>query len=165
VIRKWERRVVLSAEYGVKALCASLARLIAATPADKDVSRLHAWVGGTSAVALQANAAEVVSTVGPGSFIVTLPRGEAFTRSVLGLTASGARLLDVAGNDEIALTAVVRSGAADEPPPAGRLLASDPLLTEPSARRLTLRTPLAKLAEVAAWLQGRGAAVELLYDY
>jgi hypothetical protein len=170
VLRKWERRVVLSAEYGVKSLCASLARLIATTPADKDTARLHAWVGNTTAAALQANGAEMVSTVGPGSFIVTLPRGDAFTRSVVGLVGGGARVLDVAGNDEIALTAIVRqpgveAGGEADAPPAGRVLATDPLLTDPSARRLTVRAPLARLADLSAWLQRRGAVLERLYDY
>ena len=170
VIRKWERRAVLSLEYGVKALCASAARLLAATPPDKDTARLHAWVGGATPAMLQANGAEIVSTVGPGSFIVTLPRGDAFTRSLVGLIGGGVKLLDVAGNDEIALTAIVRqpapgSAAAEEAPPAGRVLASDALLTEPAARRLTLRAPLARLADMAAWLQRRGAVLERLYDY
>ena len=79
------------------------------------------------------------------------------------------KVLDVAGNDEIALTAIVRAGggpaAAEEAPPAGRVLASDALLTEPSARRLTVRAPLARLAEMSTWLQRRGAVLERLYDY
>ena len=112
VIRKWERRVVLSAEFGVKALCASAARLLADAPGDKDTARLHAWVGGATPALLQANGVELVSTVGPGSFIVTLPRGDAFTRSVAGLIGGGARVLDVAGNDEIALTAIVKAPIA-----------------------------------------------------
>jgi hypothetical protein len=171
VLRKWERRVALSAEYGVKAICASAARLLAATPSDNDTARLHAWVGGATPAVLQANGVEIVSTVGPGSFIVTLPRGDAFTRSLAGLIGGGVKVLDVAGNDEIALTAIVRpaptgaAAAVDEAPPAGRVLSSDPLLTEPSARRLTLRTPLARLADVTAWLQRHGAAVEQFYDY
>jgi hypothetical protein len=150
----------------VKATCAAGARLIAATPADKDTARLHAWVGGTTAATLQAQGAEVVSTVGPGSFIVTLPRGDAFTRAAVGLVGAGAKLLDVAGNDEIALTAIVRQPVAmTDVPPAGRVLAADRLLTEPAASRLTLRTPLARLADVLAWLSQRGAVVEQLYDY
>ena len=169
VIRKWERRAVLSLEYGVKALCASAARLVAATPPDKDTARLYAWVGGATPAVLQANGAEIVSTVGPGSFIVTLPRGDAFTRSLVGLIGGGVKVLDVAGNDEIALTAIVRPAAgaatAEDAPPAGRVLASDALLTEPAARRLTLRAPLARLAEMATWLQRRGSVLEQLYDY
>jgi hypothetical protein len=166
VVRKWERRAALSVEYGVKATVAAVARLIAATPADKDTERLHAWVGTTTAAALQANGAEIVRTVGPGSFIVTLPRGEAFTRAVVGLVGSGARLLDVAGNDEIALTAVVRQALpAGDGPPAGRLLAADPLLTEPTATRLTIRVPLVRLRDVLDWLLARRAVVEQLYDY
>jgi hypothetical protein len=171
VLRKWERRVALSAEYGVKAICASAARLLAATPSDKDTARLHAWVGGATPAVLQANGVEIVSTVGPGSFIVTLPRGDAFTRSLSGLVGGGVKILDVAGNDEIALTAIVRpapagaAAAVDEAPPAGRVLSSVPLLTEPSARRLTVRTPLARLADVTAWLQRQSAAIEQIYDY
>jgi hypothetical protein len=168
VLRKWERRVALSVEYGVKALCASAARLLAATPADKDTARLHAWVGNATPAVLQANGAETITTVGPGSFIVTLPRGDAFTRSLAGLIGGGVKVLDVAGNDEIALTAIVRQpagSAPDEAPPAGRVLSADPLLTEPSARRLTLRAPLARLADTLAWLQRRGAVLEQLYDY
>jgi hypothetical protein len=55
-------------------------------------------------------------------------------------------------------------GSTDAPP-AGRVLATDPLLTEPAASRLTLRLPLARLADVLAWLSARGAVVEQLYDY
>jgi hypothetical protein len=115
---------------------------------------------------LRAHGAELVSTVGPDSFHVTLPRGEAFTRSILGLAAAGARILDVAGNDEIALTAIARQPIdRTDRPPAGALLAVDPLLTDPAARRLTLRAPLPQLADVASWLQGRGATIEHVFDY
>jgi hypothetical protein len=165
VLRKWERRVMLTAEYGVKSLCAAGARLVAATPADKDTARLHAWVGGTTAEQLQAQGAEVVRAIGPGSFIVTLPRGDAFTRGVLGLVGGGARLLDVAGNDEIAITAIARGSVDAAGPPAGRVLASDPLLTDTAARRLTLRAPLARLGDVVQWLKGQTADVEHVYDY
>jgi hypothetical protein len=168
-LRKWERRAVLSVEYGVKAVCAWVGRLVAASPAERDVARLHAWVGGTTAAAIQANGAELVSTVGPGSYIVTLPRGDAFMRSVVGLVGSGARILDVAGNDEIVVVAVVGAGAAAAPssdqPPAGQLLASDPRLIDSGARRLTLRAPLARLGDVFAWLQARSATIEAIVDY
>ena len=165
VLRKWERRVVLSAEYGIKSFCAAVARLIAATPADKDTARLHAWIGGTTPEALQANGAEVVRAIGPGSFIVTLPRGEAFARSVVGLTGAGARVLDVAGNDEIAITAVIPDAAAAAPGPAsGQVLAVDPRLVDPGAR-LTIRVPTAKIADVFAWLHARKATIEAVLDY
>ena len=142
---------------------------MAAAPPERDVTRLHAWVGGTTPAAIQASGAELVSTVGPGSFIVTVPRGDAFMRTLVGLVGSGARVLDVAGNDEIVIVAVQRADAAAAPssdqPPAGSLLASDPRLLEPTARRLTLRAPLARLAEVFTWLQARGATIETIVDY
>jgi len=45
------------------------------------------------------------------------------------------------------------------------VLASDPRLIDPSARRLTVRVPLAKLADVFTWLQARGATIEAIVDY
>jgi hypothetical protein len=68
------------------------------------------------------------------------------------------------------LTAIVKApltgnAATEEALPAGRLMASNPLLTDPSARRLTVRAPLARLADVTAWLQRRGAVLEQIYDY
>jgi hypothetical protein len=167
VVRKWERRMVLTVEYSAKAVVASAARLVSSGPPERDVTRLQAWIGGTTAPVLQANGAELISTVGPGSFIVTLPRGDAFTRSVVGLVGTGARVLDVAGNDEIALTAVIRQAApaGGDQPPAGRVLSSDPLLTEPSARRITMRTPLGHLGDTIGWLREHGAVVEHLFDY
>ena len=168
-LRKWERRAVLSVEYGVKAAAASVDACAAPAPAERDVARLHAWVGGTTAAVLQANGAELVSTVGPGSFIVTLPRGDAFMRAIVGLVGSGARVLDVAGNDGSWSSRVTRAGAAAAPsgdrPPSGHVLASEPRLVDPSARRLTVRVPLAKLADVFAWLQARGATIETIVDY
>jgi hypothetical protein len=165
VIRKWERRAFLTAEYAVKGVSAAAGRLVAPAPADKDTARLHAWVGGTTPELLQAQGAEMVRTIGPGSYIVTLPRGDAFTRSVLGLVVGGARLLDVAGNDEIALTAIARGPVDAAGPPAGRVLASDPMLTDTAARRLTLRAPLARLADVVHWLKSQTADVEHVFDY
>jgi hypothetical protein len=168
-LRKWERRAALSVEYGVKAACAWVGRLVAAAPSERDTTRLHAWVGGTTAAAIQANGGELVSTVGPGSFIVTVPRGDAFMRTIVGLVGSGARILDVAGNDEIVIVAVTSAGdvaaPSGEQPPAGALLASDPRLIDPSGRRLTVRVPLAKLADVFAWLRTRGATIETIVDY
>jgi len=168
-LRKWERRVVLTVEFSVKSAGAWVGRLVAPAPAERDTARLHAWIGGTTPAAIQMNGAELVSTVGPGSFIVTLPRGDAFMRSIVGLVGSGARVLDVAGNDEIVLVAVTRAGGATAPsgdqPPSGHVLASDPRLIDPSARRLTVRVPLAKLADVFTWLQARGATIEAIVDY
>jgi hypothetical protein len=168
-LRKWERRAALSVEYSVEAACAWVGRLVAAAPAERDVTRLHAWVGSTTPAVIQANGAELVSTVGPGSYIVTVPRGDAFMRTVVGLVGSGARILDVAGNDEIVLVALVRAGDAAAPsgdqPPAGHVLASDPRLVDPGSRRVTLRAPLARLGDVFTWLQARGATLETIVDY
>ena len=171
VIRKWERRAVLSVEYGLKAVCVvrgPAARRDAARQGHGPAARLGRRRDARRCCRPTAPRSSRPS--GPGSFIVTLPRGDAFTRSLVGLIGGGVKVLDVAGNDEIALTAIVRQPAsgprpAEEAPPAGRVLATDALLTEPAARRLTMRAPLARLADVAAWLQRRGAVLEQLYDY
>ena len=143
VIRKWERRAALLEEMrrqGAVRVRRPAGGRDAARQGHGPPARLG-QPGATPAV-LQATAPRSSRPSGPDRSSSRC-RGDAFTRSLVGLIGGGVKVLDVAGNDEIALTAIVRpaagSAVAEEAPPAGRVLASDALLTEPAARRLTLR--------------------------
>jgi hypothetical protein len=74
------------------------------------------------------------------------------------------QFLNVAGNDEILLTAVAPR-ELKERLPAGQILSSLPMLTQPPARRLAVRVPLERLTDLIVWLRDRGVTVEHVYDY
>src|SRR4029453_13741355 len=104
-IRKWERRVVLSAEYAVKALYAGLVRVVTRYLGSAEDSGIHVLAENVSDQVLADARIRKVKAVGPRAYLLRLPRHEAFTAIVPALTRQGVRFRDIAGNQEIFLTA------------------------------------------------------------
>jgi hypothetical protein len=166
VIRKWDRRLVLTTEYGLKGLAAFIARRVASPAADdgKASSLIYAAIDHAPAAAFTDERVRQVDSLGPQSFIVSLPPREGFTETVQELQGKGVRFLSIAGNDDILLTALAPRALA-EAVPSERRVATLPLLTDPFRIRLALRVRVTALAEVLGWLSARGASVEAIYDY
>jgi hypothetical protein len=166
-IRKWDRRIVLSAEYGLKGFAAVIARLVASPAAADDgqsSTLVYAAIDHAGASALADERVREFKPLGPHSYIVSLPPREGFTEVVQLLQTKGVRFLSIAGNDDILLTALAPRALADLVP-SDRRVATLPLLTDPLRTRLALRVRITALADVLAWLASRGASVEAIYDY
>jgi hypothetical protein len=166
VLRKWERRVALTAEYGTKALYGGVIALATRGAYAPEDLTVHATVEHAEARALLAvPRVEHVRDDGGGVHVIRLPRYEAFTAAALAVLGAGARFREVAGNDEILITAVGPSGLGERAFGAGTVLAVRPILTEPARARVVLRVPVAQLHRSVPELTGAGAAIERLYDY
>jgi hypothetical protein len=164
LIRKWERRFVLSAEYGVKAVYGwLLGQATGAAYAPEDLT-IHAWVENVPPWGFSDRRVETVRRLGASDQIVKLPRYEAFTQIALALDAQGVRFVNIAGNDEILVTAVGPAATAINFAPA-RVAARMPLVTDNTRARFALRVPVASLHEVLTRLRAGHIAVEHLYDY
>jgi hypothetical protein len=163
-VRKWERRLVLSVEYATKAVYGLLIRWSAGgreAPADPAI---YAWLDDIPDRVFAEGRIRKIKTVTARSHVVAMPRHDAFTPIVLGLARQGVRFRELAGNDEILVTAIA-PGALDSRLVAGTLLFSEPLLTNPAAKRIAVRAPVTSLHAILADLASRGATVERLYDY
>jgi hypothetical protein len=163
-LRKWERRAVLSAEYLFKAAYGWLMGLATATAYAPEDLQVHAIVQDAPESIFTQQGIVRIRQLGPGTYEISMPRYEAFTRSALALDAAGVRFVNVAGNDELLLTAIAPADLQPPGPPV-RLVATLPMLTEPGRSRLALRTPLASLHATMAALRTGGATIEHLYDY
>jgi hypothetical protein len=164
VLRKWERRAVLSAEYLFKAGYGGLMGLATSTAYAPEDLQVHAVVANATEVIFSREGIARVRTLGPDTSEITMPRYEAFTRAALDLDAAGVRFLDVAGNDELMVT-VVGPDSMTLPAAPVRLVSTLPILTEPGRTRFALRTPIAVLHDTLAALRSGGATIEHLYDY
>jgi hypothetical protein len=163
VIRKWERRFALTAEYAVKAGYGWVIwKATKAAYGDEDL-RIHAVVTDAPREIFDDPRVRLVRAGGDRSFVVTLPRYEQFTHTVLGLQARGIRFVDIAGNDEILVTAIVP--AAMQYQSQGGVIASRPILTDASRKRIAVRAPVRSLSDVIAHLKERRGSIEHLYDY
>jgi hypothetical protein len=167
VIRKWDRRIVLTAEYGLKGIAALIARQVA-SPAAADggasSSLIYAAIDQASPTAFADERIREFKPLGPRSYIVSLPPREGFTETVRELQAKGVRFLSIAGNDDILLTAIAPHALA-EVVPLDRRVATLPLLTDPLHTRLALRVRITALSEVLGWLATRGASIEAIHGY
>jgi hypothetical protein len=164
VVRKWERRLALSAEYSLKATYAAIIRLGTHTVHQPQDRVIHAWIDDAPDRIFDDGRIRKIKAVGARSYIITIPRFEAFTPVVTALAKQGARFREFAGNDEILLTAIVPS-ALDFRLGTGDVLLKEPLLTNPGVTRIAVKAPVASLHVVLADLARSGATVERLYDY
>ena len=164
LVRKWERRFVLSAEYSVKAVYGWLIRLGTRSVYQPEDLVIHAWLDDAPERIFDDDRIRKVKTLGSRSYIVALPRYTAFTGVVTALAKQGVRFHDLAGNDEILLTAIAPRELALHPA-AGGVLLTEEILTNPATKRIAVRVPVRSLHVILADLPARGASVEHLYDY
>lgn len=162
--RHWERRAALSAEYGVKAGYAKLIGWASGATLGRDETRLR-FVARGSADALQRldPRFRVVRAARGGMLVVESPRYAQFTELVGKLASSPVALVEIAGNDDIFVTALVPRGARV---PAGAVtLLSMPLDDRPGWRRVGLSTKVPRLLPLIRGLREGGGTVEHVYDY
>lgn len=164
VVRKWERRFALSVEYSLMATYAGLIRLGVGTARKPEDLVIYAWIDGASERTFEDDRIRKVKALGDGTSIVALPRSEAFTPLVAALAKQGVRFHELAGNDEILLTAIAPS-ALELRLATGDVLLKEPLLTNPGATRIAVRAPVESLHTILADLARQGITIERLYDY
>jgi hypothetical protein len=164
LLRKLERRLALTAEYSVKAIYGWAIGMASGAAYAAQDQRIYARIQNAPPAVFKDDRVRLVKRLDDGTTVVSLPRYEAFTRTVLALNGLGVRFVDIANNDEIVITVLARRGMALEVPPATLLLAR-PILTDPTMQRVAYKVPVSSLREVAEQLARERAVVEHLYDY
>lgn len=159
-LRKWERKMWLSLDYGIEAIYCGLIEQAshAVYGVEEDVTYARIESAPEPVLSGLSDVHEVKS-VGTGSFIVRMPRYQKFTEAAGQLLRAHARFVEIAGNRQIMVTAVVPSSWSFQLP-AGELLFSTEVLTDVSSKRVALRVPVASLGAIAD-----GLAIEHIYDY
>ena len=167
-IRKWERKLFLTLEYGVKAVYATVierATRAAYTPQDDRMQMIVA--GAVDSVAAGEPRLQVVERLNAVHALAATPRYDAFRDVMLGLAATRAplRIVEIAGNDDILLTGVAPA-AWRYAGPAGRVVYSLPLPSDATRKRVAMRVPVPELLPTLTALGAEGhLAVDHIYDY
>jgi hypothetical protein len=102
---------------------------------------------------------------GKGAQVVRLPRYEAFTQAAIALLGTGARFVDIAGNDRILVTVIAPSALNEAALGSSTVVTSEPMLTNRVRKRLALLVPVDQLHRALPELRTAGANIEHLYDY
>lgn len=144
--RNWERRLALSAEFGIKSLYGSA-------------------IGVASDAAL-GPAQETVPLVlreGGGLRTVEAPRYAKLTAMIVGMAGSGTEIVEIAGNDDVLMTVIAPENAAA---PAGSYtLFTEKLDDRPGWQRLGLAVKVPALLPAIGTAKAAGIEIEHIYDY
>jgi hypothetical protein len=166
--RTFERRAWLTTDYAIEAFyCQLIEWATHATYGYEDVNTA-VWVvfppEVKSLLPSSAPSIKLAKDLGPGEAIVQIPRYEEFTRDAETLLQSGVRFRQIAGNELILFTAIAPASWT-VPLPGTQLILAQPLLTNPTAKRVAILTPVSRLDQVLTQYQSQHVKIEHLYDY
>lgn len=166
LLRRWERRYMLTSELLVKAGYAQLIGLGTRTVYDAP-KPTTAVLLSRRPVADPGPDADVVLLAPPqadGAVLAMLPRYQAFTGSAAWVASQGIDFVEVAGNRGDVL--VSAWAPADWQPAHGRVLFRQPFLTRPGTDRVVFALPVAQLAaQLRAAAATPAVALEHVYDF
>lgn len=166
--RQLERKLILSVEYGVKAVYASL--ITAATRATYGTQdeRIRMVISGLSDEGVNGDRRiEPLERLDGVHTLVAVPRYDAFRDVVVRLARTGARteIQEIAGNDEIFLTGVAPVGWSYQGAPA-TVSYTLPLPTDATRKRIAMKVPVRHLLPLLRSLDAEGrVTVDHIYDY
>lgn len=161
LVRKVERRFILSLEYGFKALYAkAIGALAGLAPASL---RIRSVVRGLDETDLAADRRIQIVGTGPnGATIIETPRYREFTEVLAGLANRGREVVEIAGNDDIFVTVLVSSAGAAA---IGARLVEVPVQANLGWRRIGVAVKVDALASFLRDLRKTNARIEHVYDY
>ncbi|HEX5942222.1 MAG TPA: hypothetical protein VFY66_08080 [Anaerolineales bacterium] len=164
-IRKWERKLALTIEYGGKILYAGFTNFGAqATYGGADVEKIHAVTEGITED-MQSKDLEVVEEIDSQRQLIRITRFEYFSDTVPRLLESGVLFDEIAGNREILFT-LLGPQDADYNFEYGDYLFDLPILTKPGQTRAAIKVRVGDMAQFFEELKTReDIRFEHMYDY
>jgi hypothetical protein len=166
-IRKWERKFILSVDYGIEAVYAHAMLFASHMTYGAESDETYTWIENAPGTLFQEfPRIKNVKQLSPQSFVVSIPRYQEFTDVAVQLAKRGVHFAQVAGNDEIMLTIVApKNWGYDLSTSDGSLLFTESFLTQPDVKRIALECPVRSLHSVLNSLSTRGIKIEHIYDY
>jgi len=165
LLRKWERRAFLTLDYTIEAFYCWIMEKATHVSYGYEPDRTYVWLEGVDeSVVRDVAGVKVLKVAGAHELIADAPRYQAFTDAAIGLSAHGARFVEIAGNASITLSVLAPQSWPGEDRVAQRLFAL-PILTRPGWQRVFLRCDVPLLDQALNQVRADGVTVEHIYDY
>ncbi|MGI9406411.1 MAG: hypothetical protein ACR2O4_08575 [Hyphomicrobiaceae bacterium] len=162
-LRGWERRLALGGEWKAKAVYANvLAGAVAAT--GEAQLRIRSVVKNIAAAELAAIPDVDVIEDDAGAVIIETPRYRKFTEILKRIAEAGGQVVEIAGNDNIMVSAIESPALAIAGLQNGRIISR---LSRDgyASNRILIDTRVADLAELLTEIAKNGRTLEHVYDY
>ena len=165
LLRKWERRLVLSAELLFKSGYGAMiggGTNAAYAPAQLEIRAVVA--GQAAALAALDTRNRIEKDFGDGTVLAVIPRYQPFTEIALKLATTPMRFIEVGGNHRMFMSLRVKDEwKTPQTFPVAMFEVS--VLAPGGGRRIGLDVPIADVLSTIAAAQSSGAVVEHVYDY
>lgn len=161
--RKYERRMVVSAELLFKAVYAKVIKKATGAAYEPEDFTIRVWVRAPLPAKLP-EGVKVLEKLGPGDVLLELPRYEKFTVAASALAAAGVKFVQIAGNSTIVAT-VTAPREWDGERLWGGAVGRWPVLSGEPRARVAIAVPVPRLHEAVKDWKDSGAVLEHLYDY
>lgn len=164
-IRKWERKLALSAEFLIKAGYGALIGWGTEVTYGAVAEAIFVLAENVTDETLEALPdVRLVERLDGERAMITIPHYQPFTDLVPQLAQRGVRFIDFAGNDHVMLTAFAPSDWQPNLPDTTVMFAM-PVLIDPARQRLGLNIAVPALHRVLAEMVRQDITVEHIYDY
>jgi hypothetical protein len=163
LLRKWERRYMLTTEWAIKSVYA--AALMKATRASFDIPKTTTFVvvDGYPSEPAPLKDVRLQSRAGTQA-LLALPRYQAFTDASIALAKQGAAFREIAGNEGLILVSLVVPASREDE--AGvKLMLRQEVVSQPGYQRRVLEVPVPRLSELLARHAAAGDRIEHVFDY
>lgn len=166
-IRKWERKFILSTDYGLEAIYAEILQVAShITYGVESADTYMAIENAPDTLFQEFPHIKKVKETGPRSYVAVIPRYQEFTDLAVLLAKRDVHFVQIAGNTEIMLSVVTpKNWNYDLPAAEASVLFHEDFLTQPDVKRIVLECPVRSLHSVLKHLTGSGIKIEHIYDY
>ena len=165
-LRKWERKIILTKEYGFKAVYAWLIKKLTLLSYGEESAFTLIWVDTVPHSLLSVHPdLKVLKQVDSKSQWVLLKRYDAFKDEALLLAQAGLQFHQIAGNQTDILLSFIAPCAWQKDVAHASILFKQPILIEPTKTRIAISVPVGHLSQVLNELSRQGLRIEHIYDY
>jgi hypothetical protein len=165
VLRKWERKLALTVEYGVKALYGGITRAGSqAAYGGEDTAKIYA-VTKDATDEMVSDDFKIIQPIDETRQLANITRFEVFSTIVPDLMKEGLTFVEIAGNDEIIVT-TLGGQSADYGFEYGEYLFDLPILTQAGETRAVIKVRVDELHLFIEELESKtDIRFEHIYDY
>lgn len=159
-MRKTERTLFFTLEFSIKALYAEMIEWAAKNSYEEPVTDIYLIISGENT---QLENVKVISEQ-EGKAVIAIPRWGEFTITLLKLAEKNIDILEIGGNDEIAISILLNEGEAIDFENIVLLFQSQ-MVTDQEIKRLVYFIPVDKLLPFIRYLQENSIEIEHIFDY
>ena len=164
-IRKTERKLFFTLEFGIKTVYAKLIGLASATAYGPAVDHLTLVVKGDAAsISGIDSRVSIAQDLGHGRLIITVPRWGAFSEIIPKLAEAGVAFIEISGNDDIAvsvLTDMTSSNAIGD----AQFLFESKVFSPAHRKRLVYSVKVSELSDFIHYVVSHQMRLEHIFDY